>query len=79
MYIQQAYLKIFKVKEKSFQALVGFAKESNGKLPLLMLTASKKVLSDVKEGEEYVADILLKKDDSYNIWLVIKKVHNKIG
>jgi hypothetical protein len=79
MYIQNAYLKIFKVKSKSFQALVGFHKDDNGKLPLLMLTASKKVLSDVEENEEYVADILLKKDDSYNIWLVIKKVHNKIG
>jgi hypothetical protein len=78
MYIQNAYVKIFKVKEKSFQALVGFNKDANENLPLLMLTASKKVLSDVKENEEYVCDILLKKDDSYNIWLVIKKIQNKI-
>jgi hypothetical protein len=79
MLIQNAYVKIFKVKDKSFQALVGFAEDEKGNLPLLMLTASRKVMKDVKKNEEYVCDIMLKKDDSYNTWLVIKKVHEQIN
>jgi len=79
MYLKQAYVKIYKTNEKSFQALVGYHEKENKTLPLLMLTASKNKIPNAKEGDEYICDISLKKDNNYNIWLVIDKVHNQIG
>jgi hypothetical protein len=73
-----AYVKIYKVQPNSFQALVGYGKDSKGVLQLLMLTSSKKTLKNPKEGEEYICDIRLKKDSQYNIWLIVDKVVSNI-
>ena len=74
MILNGAYVKIFKVQANSFQALVGYGKDSKGVLQLLMLTSSKKTLKEPIEGQEYICDIRLKKDNNYNIWLIVDKV-----
>jgi hypothetical protein len=78
MYIEKAYLKVFAIKEKSVIFLVGYHKK-NDKLPLLMLTSSKKKLGfDYKQDDQLVADISIRKDNNYNIWLVVEHYHNHI-
>jgi hypothetical protein len=78
MRIEKAYIEVFKVSKKSFTALVGYHKNEKGEIPLLMLTSSKKVLKNPQEGDEYVADICLRKDNNFNIWLVIEDIIQKL-
>jgi len=86
MLINGAYIKVHKIKDKSVQLLIGFAKEDD-KLPLYMVTASKKsfdkALTEAKlnafAGSELVGDVKLIKDSQFRTWLNIKAINQKLN
>lgn len=79
MYIKNCKLKVFKVNPRSVSFLIIKDQNEKGEEPKLLLTASIKNLSSLNlrlnNEDTLIADIMLTKDNSYNIWLVIKKVY----
>jgi hypothetical protein len=86
MRIEDAYIKIHSVKEKSVVCLIGLARTKEGKLPLYMISSSVKSFNKMveqsndfsglnpKKDMEIVATIHLQKDDQYRTWLVFKDI-----
>jgi len=91
MRIENAYIKIHSVKEKSLVCLIGLARTEEGKLPLYMVSSSMKSFNKMienssenktlkpKQGLEMVATIHLQKDDQYRTWLVFKDFNNVLN
>jgi len=86
MLINGAYIKVHQIKAKSVQLLIGFNKEGD-KLPLYMVTASKKSFDKALEeakleavaGSELVGDVKLIKDNQFRTWLNIKAITKKLN